>query len=316
MFAVKANRPESRASIKQAEQVGKPSASAIRNATQFGRIVNFFRAGCRRSGFLATFGHRRRNRTGSSATAAAAGTRVTGDAGTATVDDFVTTRFQAFFRLTTDFLVAVTQSGGQRGHDLLAAAAGVLTKLVADFIRGFRPDFFVGIVQGVNHRNDDFRIALAIEVTQIVNRMTAIFGVAGGLRRVDQLGDFTGVGIAALRLAAGRLVAARRFAATRGFVAAVAFVAASGFLAAVAFVAAFALVAAVTSRRATFRRGRLAALRRSRFAALDRSRLAAWLRGVARLRAAIRFATRFGAAVRFAAGLGGAARVAARRLQG
>lgn len=99
--------------------------------------------------------------------------------------------------LTNHTSVAITQRTGQGGHNFGAAAA-VLANLIADFIGRFTTDAFVGVIQGVDKGGHDFRVADAIiTIAQLADGRTALTSVASRLRRVDQLSDLAGVGIAA-----------------------------------------------------------------------------------------------------------------------
>jgi hypothetical protein len=73
----------------------------------------------------------------------------------------------------------------------------VLTDLIADFVGSFFTNTFISIVQSVNHGTDDFWIATTVVVvTQFIDGISTIFGVASSLRLVDQLGDFARISIA------------------------------------------------------------------------------------------------------------------------
>jgi len=116
----------------------------------------------------------------------------------AAVDDFVSTQAEGLFGLTNHTAIAITQRTGQGGNDFGAAAA-VLANLIADFIGGFTTDAFVGIVQGVDKRGHDFRVADAIiTIAQLADGGTTLTGIAGRLRFVDQLGDLAGIRTARL----------------------------------------------------------------------------------------------------------------------
>jgi len=107
--------------------------------------------------------------------------------------------------LTNHTLVAVTQRTGQSGNNFGAAAA-VLANLITDFVGGFPSDVVIAVIQSVDESRHDFRVADAIiAIAQLADGSTALTSVAGGLRFVDQLGDFAGVGVAAAGAgAAGR----------------------------------------------------------------------------------------------------------------
>ncbi|MFN0196704.1 MAG: hypothetical protein ACKVT0_08150, partial [Planctomycetaceae bacterium] len=97
---------------------------------------------------------------------------------------------------------------GQGVGDFLVAAAGVLAKLITDFISGFGSDAFIAVIQSINEGHHDFGIANAVEATaQLVNRRTTFRGMASGLRFVNQLSDDTRIGIAAFFLGAFVLTA-------------------------------------------------------------------------------------------------------------
>lgn len=107
--------------------------------------------------------------------------------------------------------VAVGQSSGQRGDDFARAAARILAELIANFVGRFPANSLVAVVQTVDERSHDFRVAdAAILVAQFVESTTAILGIAGGLRLVDQARDLAGVIFAAgFATAAIGIVAAR-----------------------------------------------------------------------------------------------------------
>ena len=116
----------------------------------------------------------------------------------ATLDHFVAAQAESLLGLTNHTSVAITQRTGQGGNDFGAAAA-VLANLIADFIGGFTSDSFIGVIQGVDERGHDFRVADAvIPVAELADRSTTLTSVASGLRGVDQLSDLAGIGIAAL----------------------------------------------------------------------------------------------------------------------
>jgi hypothetical protein len=52
---------------------------------------------------------------------------------------------------------------------------------VTDLLGRLTSDVLVGVVQTVDHRTQDFRIALAIVRTELVDRVSALFAVAGRL---------------------------------------------------------------------------------------------------------------------------------------
>ena len=116
----------------------------------------------------------------------------------ATLDHFVAAQAESLLGLTNHTSVAITQRTGQGGNDFGAAAA-VLANLIADFIGGFTSDSFIGVIQGVDERGHDFRVADAvIPVAELADRSTTLTSVASGLRGVDQLSDLAGIGIAAV----------------------------------------------------------------------------------------------------------------------
>ena len=120
----------------------------------------------------------------------------------AAVYDFVSTRFQTFFRLSPDTPITIRQ-GGCQGSDHFFAAAAVFANLITDFIGGFLADALIGVVKTVDQGNHDFGITLAIvPVSELVERSPTMPGIAGRLRFVDQLGNLAGVCIAAFRLTA------------------------------------------------------------------------------------------------------------------
>jgi hypothetical protein len=81
----------------------------------------------------------------------------------------------------TDSAIAVRQRTGQGRRDFAVAAAGVLLERVTDLLGRLTSDVLVGVVQTVHHRAQDFRIALAIVRTELVDRVSALFAVAGRL---------------------------------------------------------------------------------------------------------------------------------------
>ena len=116
----------------------------------------------------------------------------------ATLDHFVTAQAESLFGLTNNTLIAIAQRTGQSGNHFWAAAA-VLANLIADFIGSFPPDPMIGIIQGIDERGHDFRVADAvIPVAELADRSTTLTSVASGLRGVDQLSDLAGIGIAAI----------------------------------------------------------------------------------------------------------------------
>ena len=116
----------------------------------------------------------------------------------ATLDHFVTAQAESLFGLANHTPIAITQGTSQSGNHFWAAAA-VLANLIADFIGGFTSDSFIGVIQGVDERGHDFRVADAvIPVAELADRSTTLTSVASGLRGVDQLSDLAGIGIAAL----------------------------------------------------------------------------------------------------------------------
>ena len=150
-----------------------------------------------RSGWFVSWHHRW---SGWSTATVAAGAVASGGASTvaATLDHFVTAQAESLFGLTNNTLIAIAQRTGQSGNHFWAAAA-VLANLIADFIGSFRPDPMIGVIQGVDERGHDFRVADAvIPVAELADRSTTLTSVASGLRGVDQLSDLAGIGIAAL----------------------------------------------------------------------------------------------------------------------
>lgn len=133
---------------------------------------------------------------------------IAADAFAAAVDNFITATTQSFLGVFANVLVAVSQGRGQSRNDLLVAAARIVFELIADFLGRFFPNFLVGVVQGVDEGRHDFGIAHAVELAEALNRLFAIFGVAGRLRGVDQLRNFTRIGVAAAIVAATTVAAA------------------------------------------------------------------------------------------------------------
>lgn len=100
--------------------------------------------------------------------------------------------------MTTNATVAVGQSSRQRGDDFARAAARILAELIADLIGRFFANSFVAVIQTIDERAHDLRVADAVElVAQLIESTTAILGIASGLRLVDQMSDLAGVIFAA-----------------------------------------------------------------------------------------------------------------------
>jgi hypothetical protein len=99
----------------------------------------------------------------------------------AAIDDVVTALTQSLLRVPTNSAIAVRQRTGQGRRDFAVAAAGVLLERVTEFLGRLASDVLVGVVQTVDHRAQDFRIALAIIRTQLVDRVSALLAVAGRL---------------------------------------------------------------------------------------------------------------------------------------
>jgi hypothetical protein len=105
--------------------------------------------------------------------------------------------------LTSNTTIAVTQSTGQGGNDFWAAAA-VLADLIANLVSGGTTDSFVSIVQTIDESRHDFWIADAvISVAELTESSTSLTSIASRLRGIDQLGDVTWIGIAALGFGRG-----------------------------------------------------------------------------------------------------------------
>ena len=88
-----------------------------------------------------------------------------------------------------DAAIAVSQRAGQRGRDLAAAAARIPVELQADLLGRLAADVFIGVIQGVDHRAENLRIALAVVGTELADGMRPLMAVAGRLRLVNQLGN-------------------------------------------------------------------------------------------------------------------------------
>ena len=115
----------------------------------------------------------------------------------ATLDHVVATQLEGLFGLTNHTAIAVTQRTGQSGDDFGAAAA-ILTNLIANFVGGGTTNSFIGIVQTIDKRCHDFRIADAvISVTELTQRGTSLTSIASRLRNVDELGDIARIRVAA-----------------------------------------------------------------------------------------------------------------------
>src|SRR5580692_1965919 len=201
------------------------------------------------------------------------------------VDHVVTALLQSLLRVLADATIAVRQRTGQGRHDFAAAAAGVLLQRVTNRFSRLTTNVLVGVIQTVDHRAQDFRIALAVIRAQLVDGVSALLAVAGRLRLVDQVSNFAGVGAANLGRGARRLVA-NALAVMEDVEQAV--------RVAVAGVAAIARVAGRSGRHAAAGRSRSTVLRRTsrRSTARGRSRAAVRRRSGAttarRSRAALR----------------------------
>ena len=177
-------------SVQETEQRGQVALAAV------GSLLLFW-WNWSRSGWFVGWHHRW---SGWSTAAVAAGAVASGRATlvAATLDHFVTAQAESLLGLTNHTPIAITQGTGQSGNHFWAAAA-VLANLIADFIGSFRPDPMIGVIQGVDERGHDFRVADAvIPVAELADRSTTLTSVASGLRGVDQLSDLAGIGIAAL----------------------------------------------------------------------------------------------------------------------
>ena len=105
---------------------------------------------------------------------------------TATVNNIISTGFQSFFCLPSNASIAISQSSRQSSNNIFVAAARILAELIAKLIGGFFTNAFIGVVQGINHGSQNFRIALAIVlVTKFVDRSSSLACIAGCLRLVD-----------------------------------------------------------------------------------------------------------------------------------
>ncbi len=139
--------------------------------------------------------------------AVAATDRATAARLAAAIDNLVAALPQGLLRVMADAAVAVSQSAGEGGHDFAAAAARIPVEGNADLIGRLTADMFIGVIEGIDHRAEDLRIALAVEGTQLVNGVGPLTAIAGRLRLVDQLRDFARIRTADLHGRAVRLVA-------------------------------------------------------------------------------------------------------------
>jgi len=115
--------------------------------------------------------------------------------------------------LPTHLPVAIAQRTGQSGNDFRRAASAatvvILTNLIANFISGLRTNSLVSIVQSVHESNHDFGIADTVEVVaKLMNRSSAIFRVASGLRLINQLCNLARISVAATSFAAASAIVA------------------------------------------------------------------------------------------------------------
>jgi len=206
--------------VKQAKQVGQlvvPTDREERTSTLLFRwsrsrsnVSIVHRSRSRWSGFWSVAG--RAARRASRSTGATPWTTSSPAGWLAAINNLVATKLESFFSFVANVTIAVSQSSSQSFNSLVAhAAAAITTNLVADFVCSFSTNPLVAIVQSVDKSGHDFWIAVAIEiVTQSINRFRTMFGVAGSLRRVDQLSDFAGVCTATIVAAASTLGTAGR----------------------------------------------------------------------------------------------------------
>ena len=113
---------------------------------------------------------------------------------TAAIDNFETAVLESLLSQTTDPTIAVGQCTGQCADHARAAAAAVLLRLTSDLIGSFSTNTLVSIVETVHEGGHDLRIAgTVVVVTELLQGLAAILGVASGLRQVDQFCDFAGI---------------------------------------------------------------------------------------------------------------------------
>src|SRR5690606_6407679 len=84
----------------------------------------------------------------------------------ATFDYVVATDRQGFLRLVANVFVAVAQRTRQGSDEFWRAAATAVFEEVANFVGGFGADLFGRVVQRVDQRDHDLRMATAIEVAE------------------------------------------------------------------------------------------------------------------------------------------------------
>ena len=119
-------------------------------------------------------------------------------AGRSTVSDFVTAQAQSLFSSLANPFVAIAQRAHQSARNLAVAAAGILLQFGMNVGGGGEANSFVAVVQAVDKRTHDFRVAAAVvALSETVQGIATILGIAGGLRAVDHVRDIAGIADAA-----------------------------------------------------------------------------------------------------------------------
>ena len=112
----------------------------------------------------------------------------------AAVDNIITTALQCFFGLTADVPVTVGQSASESANHGSPAAATIVENLIADFVGRFGSHTFVAVVQSIDEGVHDFGVTDAVvSITQFMDRVATVSGIAFRHRSFDESGNLTTV---------------------------------------------------------------------------------------------------------------------------